>query len=234
MDWIKAKVEKIHPLSNTIVQLMIHPYQYVAYQAGQYLQLRFGDYQAYFSIANAPLGAGTYELHIRHDHNHLFTKRLLEHVQQQGEIEVQVPLGECHLQRLDSHRPIIFIAGGTGFAPIKAMIEGLLFVDDLRQFECYWGAKAASDLYWQMPLQQWKRNVPRLTHLLMLTGAKSYTLIEEVLHRHAHNLSDYQFVIAGPFDMVYDYRDQLLSHQVLKQHIYSDAFAFESKASSGS
>lgn len=227
MDWIKAKVEKITPLSNTIVQLILKPVHYVPYEAGQYLQLRFEDYQAYFSIANAPLGTGTYELHIRHDQQHALIKKLLERTPQDRELEIRLPLGECHLRQFDADRPIIFIAGGTGFAPIKAMIEGLLFTDDPRFFECYWGAKISSDLYWQMPLQQWNTNVQHFEHLLMLTGPKSYSLIEEVLLRHPEDLDKYQFVIAGPFDMVYDYRDKLLAHQILKKHIYSDAFAFE-------
>lgn len=227
MTWITAKVEKINPLSNTIVQMLIQPAHYVAYQAGQYLQLRFRDYKAYFSIANAPMGAKYYELHIRHDHTHTFTKNLLEHLQAHGTVEIQCPLGECHLQKLDKQRPIIFIAGGTGFAPIKAMIESLLFVDDHRQWECYWGAKAQSDLYWQMPLQQWKGNVNRFSHLSMLTGRQSYQLMNEILQRHSQDLLEYQFVIAGSFDMVYQFRDQLVANHVLAKHIYSDAFAFE-------
>ncbi|NBX85467.1 MAG: NAD(P)H-flavin reductase [Gammaproteobacteria bacterium] len=227
MTWITAKIEKINPLSNTIVQLLIQPTHYISYQAGQYLQLRFGDYQAYFSIANAPMGASYYELHIRHDHQHAFTKKLLKHIQTKGTVEIQCPLGDCHLQKLDSQRPIIFIAGGTGFAPIKAMMEGLLFVDDHRHFECYWGAKAPSDLYWQLPLLQWKENVSRFSHLSMLTGQQSYQLMNEIFLRHEKDLLDYQFVIAGSFDMVYHFRDQLVAKLVMAEYIFSDAFAFE-------
>ena len=226
MTWITAKIEKINPLSNTIVQLLIQPTHYISYQAGQYLQLRFGDYQAYFSIANAPMGASYYELHIRHSRDNPYHQPLFAHIKRHGVVSLRLPLGECHVNKLDPAKPILFIAGGTGFAPIKAMIEQLLADGAPRPFELFWGARTQSDLYMDEKTKHWQTYVKHFEYFPHQSDSHEGTLVERVLVRHCRNLLDWQIVIGGPFDMAYHIRDALIAEGVLKNNIFSDAFDF--------
>ena len=230
MKWTRAKVLQVSPLTNTIIQVQLQPQDYISYRAGQYLQLKTGDYCAYFSIANAPLGAQIYELHIRHDKSHASSQQILKHVQQYGEVDIQLPFGECHLGALHATRPILFIAGGTGFAPIKAIIEQLLYSDDQRIFECYWGAKEHSDLYLQSKLKDWKKQVDTFEHLLLVEGKDGCQILDTIIERHQQKLLEMQLMISGSFDMVYACRDRLLQWGLESQYIHSDAFEFEQKS----
>ena len=227
MKTTRAKVLQVSPLTNTIIRVVLEPHEYIDYKAGQYLKLITGTTSNFFSIANAPLGAKTYELHIRHEKNHQSTEALLKFLQKHGEVELELPLGRSHIGSLDANKPIIFVAGGTGFAPIKAVIEQLLYQDDTRAFECYWSAKVQSDLYWQQQLNAWLDHVASFKHLELFEGKKSLQLIDKLTETHARDLGNYQFLISGPFDMVYDYRDKLQALGVDKQSIFSDAFEFE-------
>ena len=229
MKWIRAKILQITPLTNTIIQVFLQPDEYVSYRAGQYLVLKTGANQNYFSIANAPLGAKVYELHIRHEKKNVSSQDLLKHLQHFGEVEVQLPLGICHIGHLHHSRRMIFIAGGTGFAPIKSIIEQLLYSDDHRTFECYWGAKQQSDLYWQNKLVDWQKHVKTFEYLALLEGKKSYQIIESMVERNPHLAEECQFLISGPFEMVYSCRDKLLDLGVQAEYIHSDAFEFEHK-----
>lgn len=229
MKSISAKVSHISPLTNTIIQVELEPHEFVSYRAGQYLLLKAGSQQAYFSIANAPLGTQKYELHIRHEKKNIFSEELLKHFQMGREIKLELPMGLAHIGHLQVSRPIIFIAGGTGFAPIKAIIEQLLYSDDPRIFECYWGAKEQSDLYWQNKLLNWQQHVKSFSHLALFEGKKSYHIIDHIYERHVENIKEMQFLICGPFEMVYACRDKLIELGVLPAYIYSDAFEFENK-----
>jgi CDP-4-dehydro-6-deoxyglucose reductase len=229
MKSTEAKLLKITPLTNTIVLVELEPEEYIPYRAGQYLQLKAGDRQGYFSIANAPLGTQKYELHIRHDQTNLFSQDVLKHLQNYGKVNLNLPMGKSHIGYLERTKPIIFIAGGTGFAQIKGVIEQLLYTDDGRTFECYWGAKEQSDLYWQNRLHEWQTHVKTFEYLALFEGKKSYGMIDAIFSRHSKNIKEFQFMISGPFEMVYACRDQLLALGISVESIHSDAFEFEDK-----
>jgi CDP-4-dehydro-6-deoxyglucose reductase len=227
-----AQVVSISPLTDRIIALQLVPDQYVDYEAGQYLQiLSSGEWLSY-SIANAPLGARHYELHIRRDPTNKSNQRLFTEIKQLGRVLIRLPLGDCHLEKLDPVKPILFIAGGTGFAPIKAMIEQLLATGDKRSFALYWGARSQSDLYLDDKVLQWQAHVSHFRYVSLIAANNNRdTLATLVLKQKEHDLSQYQFVISGPFDMVYATRDALIAVGVLNSQLYSDAFSFEEKGS---
>lgn len=225
-SWIKAHIQSVNPFSQTILQVFLKPEEYVPYIAGQYLQVRTKHHQNFFSIANAPLGNECYELHIRHDANNPSSQELLDTIKNQKTLDIQLPFGTCHLDAIP-HQPLIFIAGGTGFSPIKAMIEQLLFNQDPRDFECYWGAKDKCDLYLEETLIDWQKHVQNFKHLEVVSGKDSYHLLQHYLNRHSKNKDTHQIIISGPFDMVYKYRDELIKASISTQNIFSDAFEFE-------
>lgn len=224
-----AAVVQVLPLTDTILQLILAPEQYIDYQAGQYLQLLYGDVDAYYSIANAPLGTRKYELHIRHSRDNPSDKRLLDEIRRGGLMTLRAPFGECDFQHMDPLKPIIFIAAGTGFAPVNAMIEQLLTLGDVRRFELVWSARTESDLYLDEKVKQWQNHVHQFKYVSLLTSYRKKTPASVVLSRHVHDLNDWQMVISGPFDMVYRTRDQLVAQGVSLDNLYSDAFQFESR-----
>jgi CDP-4-dehydro-6-deoxyglucose reductase len=223
----KAQIVEVNPLTDTILQVVVAPETYIDYQAGQYLQLLYADTSAYYSIANAPMGTHRYELHIRHSRDKDTDKRLLDEIKQQGFVTLRAPFGICDFAHLDPIKPILFIAAGTGFAPVKAMIEQLLLSGDSRCFELIWSARTQSDLYLEEKVKQWQTHVKQFQHAYLLTSENKQAMVAKVLARHAKKLNQWQIVISGPFDLVYRTRDQLIAHGVARSHLYSDAFQFE-------
>ncbi len=223
---INARVESITPLTDSILQLVLKPDRYIDYQAGQYLQMLFENEAFSYSIANAPLGSRQYELHIRHTRDNPYHQPLFAHIKQHGVVSIRLPLGECHVSRLNPAKPILFIAGGTGFAPIKAMIEQLLADGEPRRFELFWGARTQRDLYMNDKAQYWQAHVSHFTYFPHQSDPEGTTLVERVLTQHLADIHDWQIVISGPFDMAYHIRDALIAEGVLNENLFSDAFGF--------
>lgn len=222
-----AQVERIEPLTDSIIELILNPQHYIDYKAGQYLKILSGDDALCYSIANAPLGSHKYELHIRHDHDNSSNQSLFAAIKQQGRVSLSLPFGQCYLEQLDPDKSIIFIAGGTGFAPMKAMIEQLLATGDKRPFVLYWGARSQSDLYMDDKVKQWQTHVPHCRYVALLPGVHRETLASLVIAHHQDDLLKQQIIISGPFDMVYATRDALVAFGVPRDQLYSDAFNFE-------
>ena len=224
---IKAHIESIVPLTDSILQLVLVPDEYVNYQAGQYLQILSDDEAFSYSIANAPLGSHKYELHLRHSKENAFAQKLLADIKQNGTITLSLPMGDCHLHQLHPEMPIGFIAAGTGFAPIKAMIEDLLAESDHRPFELYWSARSQSDLYMDEKVTQWQTHVRHFQYFSSLSESRKESLAATVLSRHERDLREWQFVLSGPFELVYQTRDFLISKGAPVENLFSDAFSFE-------
>ena len=223
----QAQIESITPLTDSILQVILAPDEYIDYQAGQYLQIISENEALSYSIANAPLGSHKYELHIRHSRDNPLNQRLLAEIKRKGAVSIRLPLGDCDLSHLHPDKPIIFIAGGTGFAPIKAMIEQLLAAGEPRPFELFWGARSQSDLYMDEKVTHWQTHVRHFQYFSLLSNTSNETLVTKALTRHAEDLGDWQIVISGPFDMVYGIRDQLMEHGASVTNLFSDAFSFE-------
>ncbi|ARG98752.1 NAD(P)H-flavin reductase [Legionella micdadei] len=226
---VRAQVDSIVPLTDSILQLILAPEHYIDYQAGQYLEIVSDGEALSYSIANAPLGSHKYELHIRHSADNLYNQHLLSEIKQSGVVTIRLPLGDCYLNKLDESKPILFIAGGTGFAPIKAMIEQLLATSDKRAFELFWGARSQSDLYMNEKVSHWQSHVAQFRYFSLLSNSSKDTLASIVLEQHQMDLKKWQFVIGGPFDMVYATRDVLVARGVSPKQLFSDAFSFEKK-----
>ncbi len=224
---VNAQVEQIVPLTDSIIQLLLKPEHYIDYQAGQYLNLMCDGQEFSYSIANAPLGAHNYQLHIRHSVDNPYNQLVLAHIKKHGCISLKAPLGTCSLNQLAAPRPILFIAGGTGFAPVHAMIEQLLADADTRPVELYWSARSISDLYLEPKVLNWQAHVSHFSYFPFLSDDNKDNLLTHLLARHAADLLQWQFVLSGPFDMVYRIRDALVACGVHREDLFSDAFSFE-------
>lgn len=226
---IDAEVTQIAPLTDSIMRVILKPQDYVDYQAGQYLNILCEGQEFSYSIANAPLGAHHYELHIRHSLENPYNQSLFAHIKKYGRVSLKLPFGNCSLDKLELQRPILFVAGGTGFAPVKAIIEQLLADADPRAFELFWGARTQSDVYLDEKVLNWQAHISRFKYYPFCSEASKENLLSNLLIRHAQDLKDWQIVLSGPFEMVYSFRDVLIEQGIPREQLFSDAFAFESK-----
>jgi CDP-4-dehydro-6-deoxyglucose reductase len=218
-----ATVKDIYDLNTTMVRYLIKPQKYITYIAGQYLQIKFLDDASSYSIANAPLGVDYYELHIRHNNN----SQALSAMQKHARLTIKLPFGDCHLQAMHAFRPIIFIAIGSGFAPIKAMLEQLFFSKDLREKKLYWGVRTEEDLYSYADIVKWQQHDKNFKYIPYISQINEGSLIAKIINENYENLFNYQIVLCGPFELIYQMRDVLLAQGVDKLNLYSDAFSFE-------
>ena len=224
MDTIEAIVHSVCPLTDSILQITLEPLRFHAYRAGQYLQIHHRGKTFPFSIANAPLGSHKLELHIRHSRDNPYNDEILMAIRKQGRVLIEYPQGDCHVDKLLAGRSILFLAQGTGFSPLKAMIEQLLADGDERPMHLFWGARSKNDLYFEERLTQWQSHVAHFEYTSVLSGSG---FLHEVVVNNYPSLLESQIVAAGAFDMVYKARDAFVAKGFNANHMFSDAFTFE-------
>jgi len=149
-----------------VMRLQLPAAERLRYLAGQYVELllRDGSRRAY-SLAGAPDRAEQLELHIRHMPGGKFTDPLFgvgaARVKEKDVLRFEGPLGTFFL-REESTRPIILLASGTGFAPIKAIVEHIRLKDIRRSVRLYWGGRRPQDLYMRELCASWSAELPEL------------------------------------------------------------------------
>ncbi|HSN01825.1 MAG TPA: 2Fe-2S iron-sulfur cluster-binding protein, partial [Rudaea sp.] len=136
---------------------------------GQYLDVLLpGGKRRAFSIANAPHTGREIELHVRHVAGGDFTRHVFTDLQPGATLHVEGPLG-TFVPREDSERPLLFVAGGTGFAPVKALIEHFLHLGTRRSMTLYWGARTTQELYLRNLPEIWTTVAPSLRFVPVLS-----------------------------------------------------------------
>jgi CDP-4-dehydro-6-deoxyglucose reductase len=154
-----------------IVRLKLPANERLQFLAGQYIDLLLKDgRRRSFSLATAPHDDALLELHIRHIPGGHFSGQLFNEFKGREILRFEGPLGTFFL-REDSDKPIIFVAGGTGFAPIKGVIEHALHhhVDATRPMVLYWGVRAKRDLYLPELPGKWQQASRNFTFIPVLS-----------------------------------------------------------------
>lgn len=156
-----------------IVELRLPLNEHLRFAPGQFIDVLLPDgMRRSYSIANAPHAEGVInlELHIRHIPGGLFTDRLFT-TSMEGELmEFIGPFGSFHL-REDSDKPIIFVASGTGLAPIKAIVQYAQQRNIIRPMKLYWGCRERGDLYLDETVRGWKEALPNFDYIPVLSDA---------------------------------------------------------------
>lgn len=125
------------------------------FRAGQYLQIELEDgTRRNYSMANPPHESDGVQLHVRHVPGGRFSQQVLAGLQKGDKLRVELPFGEFAL-REDSNKPAILLATGTGFAPVKSIVEDAIKRKVERPLYLYWGARRAEDLYLRALAQKW-------------------------------------------------------------------------------
>jgi len=157
-----------------IVRVQLPANQSFQYHAGQYVEfiLRDGARRSY-SMANAPHNLGTppaIELHIRHMPGGKFTDHVFGAMKEKEIVRMEGPYGSFFL-RDDSTAPIVLLASGTGFAPIKALLEQMQLKGVTRPTTLYWGGRRPADLYMDAWAREAAETMPNLTYVPVVSDA---------------------------------------------------------------
>ena len=230
-----ARVQKMEKLSHDVMALFLKlpSNERMQFLAGQYIEflLKDGKRRA-FSLANAPHHDELLELHLRLIPGGTFTEYVFNEMQEKAILRLEGPFGSFYL-REDHDKPIVFVAGGTGFAPIKGIIEHILHQKTPRKMVLYWGARSLEDLYMPELPQRWLEESNFFSYVPVLSEPKDEDgwqgrrgLVHEAVLEDFADLSAYQVYCCGAPQMV-DVAHQAFQLKGLPEdEFFSDAFTF--------
>ena len=171
---LPCRVQKLDKVADDvmIVQLKLPANERLQFLAGQYIDfLLKGGERRSFSMANSPHADELVELHIRHVAGGNFTDHVFGKMKERDILRLEGPLGSFFL-REDSAKPIVFVASGTGFAPIKSIIESAFYKKIERPMVLYWGARRPKDLYLNALPEKWVREHATFRYVPVISEAR--------------------------------------------------------------
>jgi CDP-4-dehydro-6-deoxyglucose reductase len=228
---INYQVQNCSALNSDIYEVILTPItdEFLNYQAGQYLMVEhFGQTPLAYSIANAPQDNQQIELHIRYLPNHVQVKQLFNKLHQKKcLLSVSGPYGNCI--QTSNTKPLILLAGGTGFAPCKAIIEQQLKQGLDYPLYLYWGARTFADLYLHELAQSWAEQYEQFNYIPVLSRAlrkdhwqkRTGWVHQAVIDDHA-NLSKFEVYASGPLAMVKAAYSSFIKQGLLKNNFCTD------------
>ena len=237
-----ARVAQLEQLSPDVmrVKLQLPANDVIQYHAGQYVEfiLRDGARRSY-SMANAPHtliegGAPMVDLHIRHMPGGKFTDHVFGAMKEKEILRIEGPYGSFHL-RDDSPKPIVLLASGTGFAPIKAIIEHMQFMGITRDTVLYWGGRRPQDLYLDGWVKAQLADMPHLKYVPVVSDALPEDqwqgrtgFVHRAVLEDLPDLSGHQVYACGAPVVVDSARKDYVEKAGLpEEEFYADAFTTE-------
>jgi CDP-4-dehydro-6-deoxyglucose reductase len=236
---IKKMPTRVNALEKMAPDVMVLTLQLPAnetfqYKAGQYLEflLRDGKRRAY-SIATAPEG-GPITLHIRHMPGGLFTDQVFSTMKERDILRFEGPLGTFFV-RDDSDKPMVLLASGTGFAPIKAIVEHERASGSQRPMTLYWGGRRPQDLYMDALCRQWAEEIPHFSYVPVVSDAlpeENWSgrtgFVHQAVIDDLPDMSGFQVYACGaPIVVESAKRDFVKLCKLPEEEFYADAFTSE-------
>ena len=234
---LPTKVQKKEFLSHDVVRLFlkIPETERLQFRAGQYIDILLPDgRKRSFSLANAPHDDTLIELHVRHVDGGDFTGYVMDELHEKDILRIEGPHGSFFL-REEANRPMIFMAGGTGFAPIKGIIEHALAEGLTQPMYLYWGVRAQEDLYLDELPQKWAKHMPHF-HFVPVFSEVNSEQSESVRTGYVHDaviadfpdgLAEFDVYAGGPPVMVHAGFDAFKAHGLKEDRYFSDAFEYQ-------
>ena len=231
-----ARVSSLERASHDVIvmKLQLPASDTFQYRAGQYVEfiLRDGDRRSY-SMANAPhtqAEAPVLELHLRHMPGGKFTDHVFTNMKEKEILRIEGPFGSFFL-REESERPMVLLASGTGFAPIKAIIEHMRFKGIQRPATLYWGGRRPADLYQQAWIEAQLAALPNLRYVPVVSDAlpeDSWTGRTGFVHRAVledqPDLSGFEVYACGAPIVVESARRDYVAAGLAEELFYADSF----------
>jgi len=231
---LPARVQKLERAADDvmILYLRLPANERLLFLAGQYIDILLKDgTRRSFSMANPPHGDEFVQLHIRHVPGGSFTDHVFTAMKERDILRLEGPLGTFFL-REESDKPIVFVASGTGFAPIKAIIEAAFNKGVVRPMTLYWGARRPKDLYLNELPQRWAaehpgfRYIPVISEALPEDGWRGRTgFVHRAVMEDLPDLSGHQVYACGVPVMVGSaQRDFILQCRLPENEFFADSF----------
>ena len=237
---LPCRIEKLEKRASDvmIMKIKLPAAERLQYLAGQYIdfQLKGGRTRSY-SLANPPHDDALLELHIRHVPGGLFSEQVFTTLKERDILRLKGPLGSFFI-REDSDKPMIFVAGGTGFAPIKGMLEHAFAEHTDRDLILYWGVRARKDLYMPELPQRWLAEQPNFSFVPVLSSPEPDDawqgrtgFVHEAVLADFADLSGYEVYACGAPVMVDSARDAFTRTRGLPEEaFFADSFVYAADA----
>jgi len=232
-----ATVETMQRLTPDVMQVMLklEGSEPIAFYAGQYINILLDDGEKRaFSFAQAPSLSGPMreriELHIRRIAGGRYTTHVFERMRPGDVVRFEGPLGSFFL-REDSEKPMIFVAGSTGFAPVKSMLEYAFGRGMKRRMLLYWGVRRPEDLYLRELPEKWAREHPNFGFVPVISEPKPQDawqgrtgFVHQAILADFPDLGGYQVYACGSAAMVQAAHPAFSAHGLGPDDCFSDAF----------
>jgi CDP-4-dehydro-6-deoxyglucose reductase len=209
-----------------IAYLRLPPAAKFEFYPGQYVEVvGYGGVRRSYSIANAPLGEMTLELHVQRVPGGAMSEYWFEKAKTGDLLRLRGPLGTFLLREVRG-MDLVFLATGTGIAPVKAILEGLAQNAELRprSVAVYWGGRARDDLYWDVSIEGLEHDfIPVLSRAdAQWRGARGY--VQHAFLSKTRALERTAVYACGSNAMIQDAREMLLAAGLQRSSFFSDAF----------
>ena len=208
--------------------------QRFSYLPGQYVDLLMRDgRRRSFSIANPPGEEGILELHVRRVPDGYFTNYVFEGLRERDLLRFQGPMGTFFLRDPDGESPLIFVAGGTGFAPVKAILQHALAAGTRRQIHLFWGVRSVRDLYMHELVESWRSKHENFDFTPVLSepaadddwqGGTGW--VHDAVIRRYPDLSPFDVYASGPPPMIEALKKSFAAHGLPEDRLLYDSFEF--------
>ncbi|HEX7417371.1 MAG TPA: FAD-binding oxidoreductase [Steroidobacteraceae bacterium] len=243
---LPSRIARKVQLAPDVLQLFLRlpAVERLEFQPGQYLDVLLEDgRRRSFSIASPPHDSALLELHVRRVAGGGFTQRLFDELAVGALLRIEGPLGQFIYR--DSSAPLLLIAGGTGFAPLKSMLRHALerapssSLD--RRMHLFWGVRAPADLYEAALVREWVKRHPQLSFTPVFSqtgrggagpdsspGVYREGLVHEAVLADYPCLAQFEVCAAGPPEMIEAIRAAYPAHGLAPEHLSFDSFDYAS------
>jgi CDP-4-dehydro-6-deoxyglucose reductase len=234
---LPCRIQKLARVADDVmvISLKLPANERLQFLAGQYIEfLLKDDKRRAFSLASAPHADELLEIHVRRVAGGNFTEHVFTQMKVKDIMRIEGPLGSFFL-REDSAKPIILVAGGTGFAPIKGLIEHALHIGIQRPMKLYWGAKDRAGLYMSKLAEEWaaKRGIAYTPVLSEPAATDNWTgrtgLVHEAVLADHPDLSAYQAYVCGAPVMCEAALKDFTAKGLPKDEFFADVFSYAPK-----
>jgi CDP-4-dehydro-6-deoxyglucose reductase len=232
---LPCRVQKLERVADDVmvISLKLPTNERLQFLAGQYIEFLLADgKRRAFSLASAPHADELLEIHVRRISGGNFTEHVFTTMKTRDILRIEGPLGSFFL-REESSKPIILVAGGTGFAPIKGLVEHTLHIGSQRPMQLYWGAKDRTGLYLNHLAEQWAVEHPHIRYTPVLSDplpgdawtGRTGLVHAAVLADHG-DLAAYQAYVCGAPAMCEAALRDFTAQGLPRDEFFADVFSY--------
>jgi CDP-4-dehydro-6-deoxyglucose reductase len=231
---LPVRVEKLRKLADDVMEmtLKLPASERLRFLAGQYIDILLKDGKRRgFSLANAPTHDQFLELHIRHVPGGQFTSHVFNEMKEKALLRIEGPLGSFYIR--ESARPLILIGGGTGFAPLKGMLEQMMEQGLDKPVHLYWGVRSKADLYMDSLVRGWVERHPQLSYVPVLSEPQPEDAwqgrtgwVHAAVAADFPDLSAHDVYMSGPPPMITAAKASFLAQGLPEAQLFYDSFEY--------